>query len=159
MTQQSSGEKITQLVEELRSGASGVESVKDLETMLATVRDLKAHVGDMAVVLRKAFDSEEWRKRPKRKGSFKGRSGNSSISDALHKSTERTVNRLENLLKSSQLRLDEIAELEGALESLLPVYRLGTEIFTEHEEIDQIIRDVCEDIGQLFENRIGDMKG
>ena len=155
MAGQTITEKINESVADLRDKASSIQNVEDLESILNVVKELKMTLETAISELRRVFDSEEWRNRPQRKNSTELQRRSNSISNPIFELADRFTQGLENTLKKYQLLAMELNEVDSALEYLLPVYRMGMEIFSEHEEIIQTIKDACEDLGSQFEEVSG----
>ena len=147
-----SRDKIEELVEEPQEKSASVETAEDLEEVLELVEQLKLLADSLVAELRKTFESDEWRTRPTRKPKSKASQTNTtSFSEVVFAAAERVTKRLENALKSSQRLSVELGEVSTALRVLLPVYRLGMEIFEDLQDIDQAIKATCEGLGNLFE--------
>lgn len=129
-----------------------MQSVNDFQDVIAIVKELREFTDGTVKTLREEFDSNEWRNRSRHTPARGAGSTSDSISDAIFQTTDRLTTRLENTLKKSQLLSLELAKLDDALQSLLPVYRLGAEIFIENTEIDEAIRNACEDLGARIED-------
>ena len=147
-----SREKIEELVSDLQEKSTFIETAEDLEGMLGLIEQLKSLVDMLVAELRKTFESDEWRTRPTRRPNSRTSSVRApSFSEGVFAAAERVTARLENALKSSQRLSVELDEVSTALRVLLPVYRLGMEIFEDLQDIDQAIKTACEGLGSLFD--------
>ena len=150
----SESDRILELAIELQTKSASFESAEDLESLLPTIQDIKSIVDQTISRLREAFESPEWSAWLRdRKEATSGT--DYELIDSIYDAGSKIVSRIENTYQKSQLLSVELGELGKALRALIPIYRLGKETYASQEESEVVIREACDDIGNLLQDSFG----